>query len=316
MTAASIKLNGTRTGMSNVKLWSSADNSFGGDTQISSTVATDPGTGGTTSFSSFTNAIAASGGTYYFVTVDAASNATGVVQGVLVENASLTITGGTLSGTITNAALSSGDVSLPVELTDFSANYDNGRIVLQWTTASETENLGFILERCSMGASDWATIADYRINSELRGQGSTTQATNYQFIDVAFIPGTEYQYRLSDVDYTGKVTVLGTREARVPPNDIPAQPLEFGLQKAYPNPFNSNIQFTYTIATDDITELTIFDINGRSVVRLVDSYLVTGTYQISWDGTGVSGENIASGVYLAVLKTANKLSQQKVLLIK
>jgi len=113
LTDAVIKLNGTRTGMSNVNLWSSTDNSFdsGSDTQLGSTVATDPGAGNSATFSSFTSAIATSG-TYYFVTVDVASNATGVVQGVIVQNSSLTISSGSLSGTITNAALSSGDVSL------------------------------------------------------------------------------------------------------------------------------------------------------------------------------------------------------------
>ena len=61
ITAATIKLNGTRTGLSNLKFWSSVDGTFGGDTQLGSTVVPDPGDGGNVNFSGFSSSISTSG---------------------------------------------------------------------------------------------------------------------------------------------------------------------------------------------------------------------------------------------------------------
>jgi hypothetical protein len=103
-----LTLNGTRSSLSNFKLWASSDNTFssGEDTQLGSTVASDPGDGNTVSFSGFNHAIGTTAG-YYFVTCDAAASASGSIQAFLADNASLTLTGGALSTAITNAPLSS-----------------------------------------------------------------------------------------------------------------------------------------------------------------------------------------------------------------
>ncbi|MBN2010870.1 hypothetical protein JW960_16095 [candidate division KSB1 bacterium] len=135
LTAASIKLNNTRSGLSNFKLWSSSNATFesGSDTQLGSKISSDPGVGASASFSSFSSSISTSG-TYYFLTVDLASSTSGSVQGAIVNNASLTISSGTLSGTISNAALSSSSTTLPVELSSFNANTEDNTVVLHWTT--------------------------------------------------------------------------------------------------------------------------------------------------------------------------------------
>lgn len=132
LTAASIKLNNTRTGLSNLKLWSSPDTSFGGDTQLGSTIAADPGNGNSVSFTGFSSAVDTNG-IYYFITGDDAVGSTGTVQCVIEQNNSLTLSGGSLSGTITNAILSMEAFPLPVEKmeknipTEFSLqqNYPN-----------------------------------------------------------------------------------------------------------------------------------------------------------------------------------------------
>ena len=107
LTAIAIKLNGVRTGFSNLKLWSSNDENFnsGSDTQVGSTIAADPGNGNAASFSGFSSSIG-TGATVYFLTGDAASSSTGGIQGVIVQNSSLTLAKGALSTTISNVSLS------------------------------------------------------------------------------------------------------------------------------------------------------------------------------------------------------------------
>lgn len=94
------------------------------------------------------------------------------------------------------------DCSLPVELTSFTATNLNGDIVLAWATASETENLGFIIERKESGG-DWVEIVSFNTDSSLLGQGSTPFYTEYQYIDKDIVLGNKYGYRLIDVDYYG-----------------------------------------------------------------------------------------------------------------
>jgi hypothetical protein len=107
LTAISIKLNGARTGFSNLKLWSSNDESFnsGSDAQLGATVAADLGNGNSASFSGFSSSIGTDA-TVYFLTADAASSSTGGIQGVIEQNSSLTLSGGVLSTTIANVSLS------------------------------------------------------------------------------------------------------------------------------------------------------------------------------------------------------------------
>jgi len=207
LTAAAIKLNGTRTGMSNFKLWRSTDASFdaGSDTQLGSTVTADPGDGFSVSFSSFTGAIGTSA-TYFFLTADVAAGATGVVQGVIVANGNLTLSNGTLSGSINNDPLSNGDVSLPVELAFFSATIQGNAVVLNWQTESETDNLGFILERVEENGA-WQQITSYKTESALKGQGNSSSTINYSYTDNTVYAGMEYRYRLADVNTAGTVTM-------------------------------------------------------------------------------------------------------------
>jgi len=312
LTATTIKLNGTRSGATNFKLWASADNAFGGDTQLGSTVAADPGTGNTVSFSSFTSSIGTSA-SYYFITCDASESASGVVQGVIVNNAALTISDGVLSGSISNAALSSSDVSLPVELTSFTAdNTRAGEITLNWVTESEIENLGFILERrqASEGSSqaEWIEITSYVTDESLRGQGSVTYRTEYNYTDKTVNAGETYDYRLADVSYTGEkvyhaLNVLGIKVTELPN--------KFALLPAYPNPFNPETVIRYQLSADANVLLQVYDVSGRLVTTLVNKPQFAGCYSVKW-----TAKNHASGEYICKLSMGDYSITQKLVLIK
>ncbi|HPG40301.1 MAG TPA: T9SS type A sorting domain-containing protein [bacterium] len=311
LTAASIKLNGTRTGLSNLKLWSSTNNTFesGSDTQLGSTVAVDPGDGSSASFSGFSSAIGTSG-TYYFLTGDIAAGATGAVQGVIVANGNLTVSGGTLSGTITNAPLSNGDASLPVELASFTAVVQGNAIILNWQTATETDNLGFILERAA-GNGAWQPIASYKTNPALKGQGNASTTNTYSFTDNTVVAGSEYRYRLGDVNVAGTVTMHSPIYVTTT-----ALPQSTVMLNAYPNPFNPETTIKYTLHKDAQVTITVYDLLGRKVKTLIDEQQSAGSYRAIWNGTDASGNKAASGAYLVQMQTGEISQTQKVLLLK
>ena len=88
-------------------------------------------------------------------------------------------------------------------------------------------------------------------------------------------------------------------------------PTEIALEPAYPNPFNPTTNLSYTLVNEGEIKLSIYDINGRLVEHLVDSYQHAGSYNISWDASTFS-----SGIYFVSLSTNSSLLTQKLMLVK
>jgi len=207
------------------------------------------------------------------------------------------------------------DHSLPVELTAFAAVAQNGGVVLTWRTESETENLGFIIERKIVGAnhdspSEWSQIASYATTDALAGHGSTSEAHEYNYTDAAVVPGMTYAYRIADVDYSGSATWHSAVEVTVPESGS-AVPTEFGLQKAYPNPFNPRTTFSYHLPEPEFVNITVYDVNGRQVAVLLNDKMVAGTHQMYWEP-----RNLISGIYLVQIRAGSFASVQKCVLVK
>jgi hypothetical protein len=103
------------------------------------------------------------------------------------------------------------------------------------------------------------------------------------------------------------------------PNSVPEPgqvPEAFELFDNYPNPFNSHTVIEFTIAAAGQASLTIYDIQGRVVRNLLNSYYETGHYQAVWDGYSESGQAVSSGVYFYTLKSNNYLSTKKMSYLK
>ncbi len=202
------------------------------------------------------------------------------------------------------------DLTLPVELDVFNAKSLENGIELNWITQSEVDNAGFILERKCNG--EWQKIADYKSLIELTGQGTSSAANEYCFVDKTALEGETYTYRLSSVSIQGVVEEQKSITFRY---DIKC-PETTRLYNAYPNPFNPSTALRYALATDDQVELDIFDINGRHVISLVSELQAAGEYESKWDGADMNGHKVASGTYIARLKAGNFTQTNKLVYIQ
>ena len=185
------------------------------------------------------------------------------------------------------------DTSLPVELAFFNASTVKGQMVLKWATESETENLGFKIERRKNGSDDWKFIADHTKDPGLQGQGSTSSRTDYIYYDKTAKPGVKYDYRLTDIPYTTAYI----------PNSIVLEDIEFrigkfALHKNYPNPFNPATTISYELADHSDVEIKIFDVNGREVQSWNHQSQDSGYYEMVWAGVNQSGRPVSAGLYL------------------
>lgn len=94
-------------------------------------------------------------------------------------------------------------------------------------------------------------------------------------------------------------------------------PLATALRGALPNPFNPRTTIRLTVAEPrDRLELSVFDISGRLVRRLMEGPVAPGTYNVTWDGRSDAGRDVPSGLYFARMKTRDIEQSTKLLLMK
>lgn len=90
-------------------------------------------------------------------------------------------------------------------------------------------------------------------------------------------------------------------------------PSSFKLYANYPNPFNpvTKIKFDVVNEQKGNVRLTIYDLEGKEISRLIDDNLESGTYEVEWDGSA-----FASGTYFCKMESGNYTDTISLVLIK
>ena len=88
-------------------------------------------------------------------------------------------------------------------------------------------------------------------------------------------------------------------------------PGSFYLAPAYPNPFNPITTMEYSLPEDSHVSIVVYDMLGRNVAELLDSYKTAGYHTIQWNASDQS-----SGVYLVKMVVGDNINTQKLMLIK
>jgi hypothetical protein len=92
------------------------------------------------------------------------------------------------------------------------------------------------------------------------------------------------------------------------------------LGQNYPNPFNpaTTIYFSIdgTIGTKHPVNLTIYELRGRRVRKLIDSELEPGSHSVIWDGREDNGQHVSSGIYLYTLRSGGSTITKKMVVLK
>jgi flagellar hook assembly protein FlgD len=84
----------------------------------------------------------------------------------------------------------------------------------------------------------------------------------------------------------------------------------------FPNPFNPITTLRYDLPENSFVNVTIYDMLGREVKRLVNGEQASGYYQIVWDGTDNYGEKVSAGVYLYRIQASDFVQTKKMVLLK
>ncbi|MFQ5641538.1 MAG: T9SS type A sorting domain-containing protein [bacterium] len=94
-------------------------------------------------------------------------------------------------------------------------------------------------------------------------------------------------------------------------------PDRFKLHQNYPNPFNPETTIAYEIARPGHVELSVYNLLGQQVRKLVNGWRPAGFYRVKWDGVHDSGGlRAVSGVYVYELKVAQSRITKKMVLLR
>ena len=191
---------------------------------------------------------------------------------------------------------------IPVELSSFSASVNGNNVTLNWSTATETNNSGFYIERSVISNEVrnlfWESIGF------VNGTGTTTETQSYSFIDNNLEVG-KYQYRLKQLDYDGTVEYTNTIDVEI------NAPTIFTLEQNYPNPFNPSTKISWQSPVGSWQTLKIFDILGNEVATLVNEQKPEGSYNVTFDAS-----TLPSGIYMYKLQAGSFSQSKKMILIK
>jgi len=187
---------------------------------------------------------------------------------------------------------------IPVELISFIALVDLNNVTLTWSTATETNNRGFEIERKSADY-NWEKIGF------VNGNGTTTNISSYSYQDRNTVSG-KYYYRLKQLDYDGSFSYSNEIEV-----DVNQLPTEFALHQNYPNPFNPVTTISYQLSAASNISLQLFDVLGNEVATLVNEPKEAGVYKVEFDASKLS-----SGVYFYKLQAGEFSFVKKLILTK
>lgn len=185
---------------------------------------------------------------------------------------------------------------VPVELTSFTAQVYKHSVTLNWSTATEKNNMGFEIQR--------KTDNEFFTIGFVEGNGTTTDPKDYSFTDKNLSAG-NYTYRLKQVDFDGSSEFSEELTVEI------TSPSQFILNQNYPNPFNPTTNIKFNLPASSFVNLSVFNLVGEKVAELLNEYLPEGEHNLNFNAS-----NLPSGIYVAKLSTENMNRLIKMTLLK
>lgn len=198
-------------------------------------------------------------------------------------------------------------ITLPVELVHFNFQLeDSSKVLLNWETATETNNAGFDVQRYFGNV--WETL------TFIPGAGTSNSPKYYNFLDTTIVTGNIYLYRLKQIDNVGDFIYSDTLIVSII-SDIKKEsdtnPNNFFVSQNYPNPFNPSTNIRVEIPKANEIILKVYDTLGKLVLERNYGDKMPGVYLISFDAS-----HLSSGIYFYSISCGKDFKAQSMVLLK
>ncbi len=106
-----------------------------------------------------------------------------------------------------------------------------------------------------------------------------------------------------------------------PTSGVDVAGIAYGLQVApHPNPFGPQVELRFSVPGEEgkavAVSMSIYDVRGREVARLIDGVLSPGPGEISWGGTYANGSAAPSGIYFVDLRAGKHRIVRKLVMAR
>jgi hypothetical protein len=173
---------------------------------------------------------------------------------------------------------------LPIDLIFFKGSCNNGKVGLTWSTASESNNDFFTIER-SLDAINWINMA------MIPGAGNSNQTHNYTYSDENTVDYAMY-YRLKQTDFDGNVKTF----APVSVNCASSEDIEVNV---FPNPFKEEVTLDISNFGFSNAQVNVFDIIGNKIAERTFTDIQNHAFLTTFD-LG----SLACGMYYFEIRSA------------
>jgi photosystem II stability/assembly factor-like uncharacterized protein len=175
--------------------------------------------------------------------------------------------------------------SIPVELSSFTSSVNKNAVTLNWTTATETNNYGFEIEK-SKDNENFTTL------SFIPGFGTTTETKSYSYTSNESLSGI-YYYRLKQIDYDGTSEYSNSIEVEV------IIPGSYSLSQNFPNPFNPSTTIYFSLPVEAAVSIKLYNVMGEETATILSQAYPAGNFSLNLDAS-----RFTSGVYFYRLEAS------------
>ena len=138
----------------------------------------------------------------------------------------------------------------------------------------------------------------------MEGHGNSNSPNSYSFTDNNPCGGSNFKYRLKQIDNDGKYEYSNEIEVEIIPT-------KFAVYQNYPNPFNPTTKIRYQLPEESNVEIKIYDILGSEVMTLLNEKKEPGTYEVE-----LNGKYLSSGTYIYRIIAGSYVETKKMVLLR
>jgi hypothetical protein len=183
----------------------------------------------------------------------------------------------------TNGCSGANDPPVFLELSQLEATAGYKKVTVSWVTSADACHDGFHVYRSEIRAGAYG-----RLTSDLLRGGY-----EHAFEDVTVRGGRTYFYKVGAVELSGLEVLYGPVSVLTPP----WPPTITRLGSNHPNPFTEETEIKFSLASPVYARLSIYDVAGRLVRRVVEEQLPSGDYIFRWDGFDATQRRANAGIY-------------------
>jgi hypothetical protein len=138
-------------------------------------------------------------------------------------------------------------------------------------------------------------------------------------LDTSLLPDGDYVVRVTAIDVAGNVTadsMTVTTDNGNPTSVDPGGPGPSMALWSYPNPAPGTSEIAFSLPDAGHAALSVHDLSGRLVRRLLATELPRGSHRVRWDGRDARGSHVPSGVFFTTLTTPLGTRTERLILLR